>query len=367
MTVWLLGRCMATQPCQIESESLKDSSNPFRGSRYRCLFRVASGETGDTYVVEHIELKKRFAAKLLRAEHCDVPHVIDRMRLEAQALGRLRHPNVVSITGFERTPTGMPFIVMELLRGRTLEAELRDRGALDVDEAIHWTSQLLAALVAIHEIGVVHRDLCPHNLILHTPKAGPRVLKVVDFGAARVLTGVSERSPQPLAFPTAEGVIVGSPEFASPEVSTNQAVDPRSDLYQVGWILYAMLTGEIQPNGVVPGSASRIAFASGVIPPASTFRSDNLDAAIDSVVAKALSRNPQDRFQTAAEFRLALEGLPRMSAVSSSVTRSSSVRQLAHSVTALRVNQFHGAWLFLALSTAIAIAVFAAGLLISRW
>lgn len=357
---------MATQTCQIASESLKDSADPFRGSRYHCLFRVASGETGDTYIVEHIELKKRFAAKLLRAEQRDLAHVIDRMRLEAQSLGRLRHPNVVSITGFERTLSGMPFIVMELLRGRTLEAELRARGALPVDEAIHWTRQLLSALTAIHELGIVHRDLGPHNLILHTPKAGPRALKVLDFGAARVLNGASERSPQPLAFSTAEGAIVGTPEFASPEASTNRNVDPRSDLYQVGLILSAMLAGGIQPHGV-PGSASRIALAAKSIPPPSASRSDSLNAAIDFIVAKALCENPEERFQTAAEFRLALEGLPRISGVSSSLALSSAESRLNHGVTATGLSQFQRAWLFLALSTAIAIAVFAAGLLISRW
>lgn len=322
---------------------------------------MASGQTGETYVVEHLELKKTFAAKLLRAKSLADPRVLDRMRLEAQSLGRLRHPNVVSITGFERTRAGIPFIVTELLRGHTLADELRDRGALPVEEAIGWARQLLSALEAVHELGIVHRAICPHNLLLHTPKTGPRTLKVLDFGTARVLTHANERAPRPLDFPTAEGEIVGTPEFASPEVLSRLAVDPRSDLYQVGLVLQAMLSGRLPDGGDAAASPERRIESLKLARPPSADRAGGLDPRWDAVVLKALSQNPDERFRSATEFRLALEGLPTTPDVEPTPAAS------ALGTAPARVRPVHRLWIFIALAVATAIATLGVGLLLSRW
>jgi eukaryotic-like serine/threonine-protein kinase len=270
-----------------QSRLLED---PFTGTRYRALSKLASGSRGELYVVEHVELGKRFAAKLLRPELSQDARVVERMRIEAQSLGRLRHPNVVAVTGFDRSAQGLPFIVMELLNGCTLADELATRNALPWAEAIDFGTQVLSALEAVHQIGVIHRDVSPKNLFLHQSAAGQRRLKLIDFGAARVQDGCSERAPSPLAVPTATGAILGSASFTSPEAAQGQPIDPRSDIYQVGLVLYLMLTGQVpvdtreQPE------------------PPSRWCSGELRSDVDELVLRALAKDPEDRFPSAAEF-----------------------------------------------------------------
>src|SRR5262249_25528484 len=144
--------------------------------------------------------------------------LVDRMRIEGEALQRLSHENVIAVSEVGKTSDGRPFVVMDLLAGRTLADELEARGALPVNEAIGIALQMLRGLHAAHELGVVHRDVKPANLFL-CEQGARRVLKVIDFGVAKVVADPSRPSaaPAPLAVPTREGVIVGTPRFASPE------------------------------------------------------------------------------------------------------------------------------------------------------
>ncbi len=276
------------------------AADPFAGSRYQAIQLLTSGETGTLYVVEHIELGKRFAAKLLHAGQLRDARVVDRLRLEAQSLGRLRHPNVVGITGFERTPAGLPFIVMELLKGRTLADELAARRHLPLLEALDWASQILSALEAAHAIGIVHRDLCPSNVFLHQAPTGALVPKLLDFGAAQVQVGFSESSPPPLAVPTQTGSFVGAQQFRSPENAQGRPTDARTDIYQFGLILYLMLTGRGPFDDWDNDPRLDPAQAPSPPEPPSRHVAAGLPKELDSLVLTALAFRAEDRFQTAA-------------------------------------------------------------------
>lgn len=288
---------MATSIIPLSSATAEDQTDPFAGGRYRLLSRLSSSGTGELCIVEHRALGKQFLAKLLHPSLAQDPQAVERLRLEAQALGRLRHPNVVGIVGFEYTSASVPYLVMDLVRGPSLEQELAARGIITLEEALEWVGELLDALEAAHADGLVHRDIQPRNLVLHGQAGGGRVLKVVNFGTARVIANAPEGAPRPLAFPTAEGTLVGTPWFASPEAVRGQLIDARSDLYQVGLVLRWLLEGS-DANAEIPDSTVRAV----VTRPGS----GAMHAEIQAVVRRALAEDPRDRFQCAADFRDAL-------------------------------------------------------------
>jgi serine/threonine protein kinase len=201
---------------------------------------------GRGLVCQHEFLLRRFAIKIL---HSHLAQQADRMRFEAEATGRIRQPNVVEVVDSWLAPDGHPCIAMELLEGRSLWDELKDRVKFPVSEAIAITVQALSALSAAHALGVVHRDIKPENLFLHHPRNGDRTLKVLDFGIGRVLPNAPAEAPAPPDMRTATGTLVGSPRFMSPEGRRGEPVDFRADLFSLGVVLYLMLTG-VTPDDV---------------------------------------------------------------------------------------------------------------------
>ena len=258
---------------------------------------------GEVYSVEHIELGKTMVAKLLHASR-GRPEDIDRMRLESQALARLHHPNIVNVTDAGLTLEGRPFVIMEQLQGRTLHAELHVRGALPLAEALEIVRSVLSALDAAHELGIVHRDIKPANIFLHETPRGQRVLKLLDFGLAKVLGNAPGHAPAPLQEPTREGIILGTPSHLSPEQALGKPVDQRSDLYSLGVVLYRMVAGRGPFDKV--GKKLIAAHANEKPRAPSMFSSEPIPPELDYAVLKALSKKPEKRFQSAQEFARAL-------------------------------------------------------------
>jgi serine/threonine-protein kinase len=262
---------------------------------------------GEVFLVDHVELGRQFVAKVMHAELVSDARIVDRMRVERQALGRLNHPHIVSVIDSAKLADERPFIVMERLRGQTLADELQVRGRLPVYEAVRFSCQLLSALSAAHAIGIVHRDVKPANLFLCTLSDGSRVLKVLDFGVARVLPGAPPVAPLPLALPTDSGVLMGTPRYASPEAAAGSPVDARADLYAAALMLYVMLAGR-GPFDHHDLPASLLAAHVYDEPEApSKLASEPVPFPLDRAVLRGLRKDPAQRFQTAAEFRTELE------------------------------------------------------------
>lgn len=296
-----------TLPVQTILAPLPD--DPFAGTAYRAIRRLGAGGMGEVFVIAHRQLGRELVAKLLHARFSADSQLLDRMRIEAQALGRLDHANIVTVSGFGTASDGRPFIVMELLRGQTLADELAARGRLPLLEAVSLARQLLSALAAAHALGIVHRDVKPENLFIVDQEDGTKLLKVLDFGIARVMPGFSERAPQPLALPTETGLVVGTPRFVSPEGATGARVDQRADLYAAGLVLYTMLAGR-GPFDHLTGEAALLNAHVSLRPEApSAVASVTLPKALDAIILHSLSKRPDGRFQNAAEFIQRLDQL----------------------------------------------------------
>lgn len=277
------------------------------GTPYRYIAPLGRGAMGDVVEAEHVALGKRVVVKLLQERHAHRPDYIDRMRIEAQALAKISHPNLVQVTDFGQTAQGRTFLVMERLRGRNLREELEERKFLPVLEAMNIVRQSLQGLAAAHDAGIVHRDVKLENLFLCDSSSNRRAVKVLDFGVAKVIGVAGDNTPLPLAFPTAEGVAMGTPRYFSPEQARGREVDWRTDVYAAGIVLYTLVTGrgpfdhhttllELTRAHAFeqPENPSRI--AQQFVPP-------ELDAAI----LKALAKEPIDRFPTAFSFAVELE------------------------------------------------------------
>jgi len=260
---------------------------------YRLCKYIGRGGMGAVHEVEHRFLGRRFVLKVLHGRFAGDPQFVDRMRVEAQSMARLHHPNVVDVVDFWTAVDGRPCIVMELLQGRTLAQELGRRRKPPVAETVGIVRQVLSALGAAHAVGIVHRDIKPENIFL----TADSVVKVLDFGVARVLPASGNKSVVPLALPTDTGAIVGSPRFVSPEGAAGQKVDERADIYSVGLVTYVMLAGRGPFDS----------FAQTEVEPPSRFADPGVTRELDAVVMKAIEQQPDARYQTVAEFSKALD------------------------------------------------------------
>jgi eukaryotic-like serine/threonine-protein kinase len=245
-------------------------------------------------------LRRPVAIKRLRSDVANNPVFRTRFRREAEAAGKLHHSAIVAIydTGEERDPTGrsIPFIVMELVEGRTLRDELLQAGRLPVVRALEVTAAVLDALACSHVAGIIHRDVKPANVML----TDTGEIKVADFGIARPATETTGTV-------TLAGTVMGTPQYLSPEQGRGETVDVRSDIYSVGCMLFELLVGEPPFSGDSPLSIV-VRHISDSPPPPSAANAD-VSGDIDSIVLKALAKDPADRYQTASEMKADIESV----------------------------------------------------------
>jgi serine/threonine-protein kinase len=242
---------------------------------------------GTVYRALHVDLAKDFAVKLLRPEVARTDEAARRFEREAEAMSRLRHPGCVAVTDFGRADDGSPFLVMEFLDGKSLAGMLADEGRLGAARAVSIAMQILDAVDAAHATGVVHRDLKPENVML-----APYGVKILDFGIAKILaageSGITDAQ-----------AVFGTPEYLSPEQALGETADERADLYAIGVMLYEMLAGRR------PFTGAKME----VIGQHLTREPAPLDSPLWPVTKRALAKKREDRFQTAAEFRAALQAV----------------------------------------------------------
>jgi serine/threonine-protein kinase len=278
------------------SDSLIDTL--FDG-RYRIQRKLGAGGMADVYLAEDQELGRRVAIKILNGRHANDDQFIERFRREAKNAAALNHPNIVSI--YDRGEAeDTYYIAMEFLDGRTLKELIVSRGAAPINVAIEYARQILSALRFAHRHGIVHRDIKPHNVLVD---AEGRV-KVTDFGIARA--GTSQM--------TETGSIVGTAQYLSPEQARGGEVDPRSDLYSLGVVLYELLTGKTPFDGDTPVEIAMKHLSNAPKPPSSL--RPEIPAELDKVVLRALSKNPDERYQSADEMEADLERVARGAPVS---------------------------------------------------
>jgi eukaryotic-like serine/threonine-protein kinase len=265
--------------------------------RYRIERKLGAGGMADVYLAEDQELGRRVAIKILNDRHAADDSFVERFRREAKNAAGLSHPNIVSI--YDRGEAeGTYYIAMEYLDGRSLKELIVGRGPAPIKTAIDYARQILAAVGFAHKHGIVHRDIKPHNVLV-----GPEGrLKVTDFGIAR--SGASQM--------TEVGSIIGTAQYLSPEQARGAPVDQTSDLYAVGVVLYEMLTGQVPFTGDTPLEIAMKHLSEVPVPP-SELRPE-VPHDLDSVVLRALAKDPHERYRSAeemdADLQRVLEGMP---------------------------------------------------------
>jgi serine/threonine-protein kinase len=249
------------------------------GGRYRPIRHIGSGGMANVWDSEDLVLHRRVAVKLLSPAMCDNEPIAARFRREAQAAGRLAHPNIAAVYDFGEEQ-GCPFIVMELVPGRTLRRVLDERTRLPVDEAVDIAAQVADALAAAHAEGVVHRDVKPGNVMLTDDGR----VKVMDFGVADASWF------EPI---TDTGVVMATARYISPEQATGSSGSAASDVYSLGVVLYEMLAGRPPFEGSSPFAVAA-AHAYEVPPPVTRF-APSLPGSVAAVVDAATRKDPRDR------------------------------------------------------------------------
>ncbi|MFL5271237.1 MAG: serine/threonine-protein kinase, partial [Anaeromyxobacteraceae bacterium] len=286
---------MLPTPTSFRPESLVGTT---LDGRYRLAAHLASGGMGAIYRAEHVYMRKELALKLLRPDLSSLPDIAERFRRESEIAAALEHDNIVRVTDFGRSPEGWLFLAMELLEGESLFERLRRSGPMMPEEAVQILVQVCSGLEAAHARGVVHRDLKPENIFLTARPAGG--VKILDFGIAKLT------DPR-IASDTQVGVVVGTPEYLSPEQALGGAIDARADLYAVGLIAWRMLAGH-HPFKADDGRALLMMQATRPVPPLSEPRPD-LAAwpGLLAAVARACAKEVADRHPSAAVLRGELE------------------------------------------------------------
>jgi tRNA A-37 threonylcarbamoyl transferase component Bud32 len=267
------------------------------GDRYRLVRHLARGGMAEVYVAEDQLLNRTVAVKVLFPELARDEAFVERFRREARAAASLNHHNIVSVYDFGEDE-GSWFIVMEYVEGRNLRDIIRSEGPLDPARAAGLGAEVAAALVAAHAQGIIHRDVKPANVLIASD-AG--TVKVADFGIAR-----AANSRQGLTMP---GTVLGTATYLSPEQAQGQAVDFRTDVYSLGMVLYEMLAGRPPFTGDSPVAVAYQQLSQ-TAPPPST-HNDLVPPALDAIVMKAMSKDPNDRQASAEEIREELLALDR--------------------------------------------------------
>jgi serine/threonine-protein kinase len=249
------------------------------------------------YQATHQEVDRTVAVKVLHRDLAGRPDLIARFRREAEMVAAIDHPNIVRMLDFNEAEVGPVFLVMEYLDGGTLSDALAE-GSMTPTRVMAIASQVLAALDAAHRTGVIHRDLKPDNIFLVHTAGGSEQVKLLDFGIAKLMP---RDGLQKL---TDTGVIVGTPPYMAPEHARGAPVDVRADIYAVGCILYEALCGE-PPFKADNYNALILSIAATKPIPLSERRPD-LDPELLGIVAKAMAREPEERYQTANEMAEAI-------------------------------------------------------------
>jgi|GEM_PF-4321866 len=284
----------------ISNNPAADSLSPQITRDYNIIRLIGKGGMGDVYLAEQLRVGRRLVAlKVLNRACCENPDIMRRFENEAASAGRIHHRNVVMIYESRITDDGQLYVAMEYVEGSDLGHEIEQRGSLPLDEVVDITKQVSAGLSAAHKLGIVHRDIKPANIMLTRDDEGALVVKVLDFGIARL------SEPGSSGAQTKTGVVMGTPDYMSPEQTLGQTgdkIDRRSDIYSLAMVVNKMLTGRVAFEG---DSWVQVMYKHiNEAPQAPSKSRPELAhiALVDQVVLKGLEKDRERRQQSATDF-----------------------------------------------------------------
>ena len=263
--------------------------------RYHILKKLGEGGMGQVYLAEHVKMGRKSALKVMNPGMNQDADAIARFNREASNASRLNHPNICAIYDFGETPDGLIYLAMEFIEGQSLTSLVEKSGALPAARAAAIIHQSADALQVAHDAGIVHRDLKPDNIMIAKNRDGTDLAKVVDFGIAKAHSSDAQKV-------TKTGLVVGTPEYMSPEQLAGDKLDGRSDIYSLGLVAFNTLTGKLP----FPAETAQEAMIARLVEQPKTLAEMKPDVAwpaeVQAVMDKALMRDVNERYQSAAQF-----------------------------------------------------------------
>jgi eukaryotic-like serine/threonine-protein kinase len=295
-----------TKFCPTDGSTLRSASgsgDDIIGSviadRYHVIRKLGEGGMGQVYLAEHVKMGRMSAIKVMTPSLVHDADAVGRFNREAANASKINHPNIAAIYDFGETSDGLIYLAMEFVEGESLTKLCEALGALPAPRAAEIARQVASALEAAHERGIVHRDLKPDNIMISRGRDGADLVKVVDFGIAKAAEGAGQKV-------TRTGLVVGTPEYMSPEQLTGDTLDGRSDLYALGLVTFNMLTGMLP----FPGQTTQEALLKRLTDRPLSLAEARPDLywppALQTALDRALSRLASDRYQHASEFGSAI-------------------------------------------------------------
>ncbi|MBL9017894.1 MAG: serine/threonine protein kinase [Myxococcales bacterium] len=264
---------------------------------YKITELLGKGGMGYVYRAEHVKLGREVAIKLLRTDYAKRRDAVSRFVQEARTVNRIRHRNIVDVPDIVELEDGTTFIVMEFLRGMSLGKWART--GVDLPRALAVLVQICDGLAAAHSVSVVHRDLKPDNVIVVPTPDGAELVKLLDFGVAKLLN----RDDEDLGFQTAAGSVIGTPAYMSPEQAGGMPIDHRSDIYSLGAIMYELFCGQPMFRGRSFGEYVRKHLTEMPVRPKLTPAGKDLDDRLEALIMRCLEKDPNARFSQITELR----------------------------------------------------------------
>jgi serine/threonine protein kinase len=277
--------------------------------RYRIERKVGEGGMSFVYLAQDVSSDDRYAIKVLSAALSSDVNAMARLRREASLGMRLAHPNICHIIRLGETPDGLVYVVMPYVEGEVLSDRNNRLGTIPLEDVVRYVRDIAAGLHVAHELKIVHRDLKPENLMICPVPGGGERAVVMDFGLAK-----ERRADAELQKLTATGIILGTPEFMSPEQLRGRPLDPRTDVYSLALMTYEMLTGKLPFSGRTQQEMMIARLRNDPMPLREAAPKLAGLEAVERVLQKAMQRDPGDRYQTAPEFANALTAAAKMDA-----------------------------------------------------